>query len=233
LESWVHLDDIRTITRCEFCGNDFNITSQLKDRDWAFRRSGLFGRDDHQGGGIPVALTLQQLQTQLRMHVVAYATGTELEPAGASIQKCETDFVLLAESLPDRTLQIVIGECKSVGFEITADDVQKLALVADALTANHDCEAFIVFSKTGRFTPEEVMRCRAANGENKHRVILLSVRELEPYFVYERAKIEFAIRHPASTLEGMVQATHDIYLDPKTKPPQPAGTTPEPAPSTG
>jgi hypothetical protein len=65
LESWIHLDDIRTITRCEYCGKDFNITSQLRDRDWAFRRSGLFGRNDHQGGGIPVALTLQQLQTAL------------------------------------------------------------------------------------------------------------------------------------------------------------------------
>jgi hypothetical protein len=133
LESWVHLDDIRTISRCDFCGKDFNITAQLRDRDWAFRRSGLFGRDDHQGGGIPVALTLQQLQTQLSTHLLAYATGTELEPAGASIQKCETDFVLLAESLPERTLQIAIGECKSVGGEITADDVGKLGLVADAL----------------------------------------------------------------------------------------------------
>jgi hypothetical protein len=88
LESWIHLDEIRTISRCEYCGKDFNITSQLKDRDWAFRRSGLFGRDDHQGGGIPVALTLQQLQTALHMHVLAYTTGTELEPAGANIEKC-------------------------------------------------------------------------------------------------------------------------------------------------
>src|SRR5260370_32448640 len=105
LESWFHLDDIRTISRCEYCGKDFEITSQLRDRDWAFRRSGLFGRDDHQSGGIPVALTLQQLETQLGTHVVAYATGTELEPAGANMQKCETDFVLLTESLPERTLQ--------------------------------------------------------------------------------------------------------------------------------
>lgn len=69
LENWVHLDEIRTISRCEYCGRDFNITGQLKDRDWAFRRSGLFGRDDHQGGGIPVVLTLQQLQTALHSHV--------------------------------------------------------------------------------------------------------------------------------------------------------------------
>ncbi len=58
LESCVHLDDARTISRCEYCGKEFNVTPQLRDRDWAYRRSGLFGRDDHQGGGITVALTL-------------------------------------------------------------------------------------------------------------------------------------------------------------------------------
>jgi hypothetical protein len=133
LESWMHLDEIRTISRCEYCGKDFNITSQLKDRDWAFRRSGLFGRDDHQAGGIPVALTLQQLQTALHWRILAYTTGTELEPAGTNIEKCETDFVLLAESLREQILQVVIGECKGHG-EITEDDVRKLALVADALS---------------------------------------------------------------------------------------------------
>jgi hypothetical protein len=42
--------------------------------------------------------------------------------------------------------------------------VEKLALAADALTANRDCEAFIVFSKTDQFRPEEVERCKAAQG---------------------------------------------------------------------
>lgn len=132
LENWVHLDDARTISRCEYCGNDFNITPQLRDRDWAYRRSGLFGRDDHQGGGIPVALTLQQLQTTLHMSILAYTTGTELEPTTAKIQKCEMDFVLLAESLREKTLQVAIGECKG-NKEIAADDAQKMGLVADAL----------------------------------------------------------------------------------------------------
>jgi hypothetical protein len=230
LESWIHLDDIRTITRCEYCGNDFNVTSQLKDRDWAFRRSGLFGRDDNQAGGIPVALTLQQLQTTLHTHVLAYTTGTELEPAGANIQKCETDFVLLVESLRERTLQIAIGECKGAG-EIKADDVEKLALVADALTQDRGCEAFIVFSKTSQFTQEEVERCKAAQGKYSRRVILLSDRELEPYFIYERAESEFVIQRSAISLEDMVKATQNIYFDPKPKsPPQPPGAAPDPEP---
>jgi hypothetical protein len=229
LESWIHLDEVRTVSRCEYCGHDFNITAQLKDRDWAFRRSGLFGKNDYQGGGIPVALTLQQLQTALHSHVLAYTTGTELEPACANIHKCESDFVLLAESLPERTLQIAIGECKE-NLPITGDDVRNLALVADALTAARDCEAFIVFAKTGQFTAEEVERCKAAQGQYARRVILLSERELEPYFMYQRAEKEFEIRASAISLDDMVRATETIYFNPKprTQPEEPGAAPVEP-----
>jgi hypothetical protein len=47
--------------------------TQLRDRNWAYRRSGLFVREDNQGGGIPVAVTLQQLDTMLRARLLAYA----------------------------------------------------------------------------------------------------------------------------------------------------------------
>lgn len=221
LENWVHLDDARTISRCEYCGNDFNITPQLRDRDWAYRPSGLFGRNDHQRGGIPVALTLQQLHTTLHTSILAYTTGTDLEPITAKIQKCETDFVLLAESLQKKTLQVAIGECKG-NKEIIEDDVQKMALVADALSEGENCEVFVVSSKTNRFTPEEVERCKLAQGRYWQRVILLSDRELEPYFLYERAEREFEIGGSAISFEEMAQATQNIYFDPKPK----AGTAP-------
>lgn len=48
LESWTHLDDVATEITCEYCGKRFNVTPQLKDGAWAYRRSGLFGREDHQ-----------------------------------------------------------------------------------------------------------------------------------------------------------------------------------------
>lgn len=216
LENWVHIDDARTISRCEYCGHDFNITPQLRDRDWAYRRSGLFGRDDHQGGGIPVALTLQQMQTALHTHILAYTTGTELEPTTAKIENCETDFVLLTESLREKALQIAIGESKG-NKEITAEDVRKLSLVADAITEGEGCEVFIVFSKTSRFTSEEAERCKLAQGQYQRRVIMLSERELEPYFMYERAEQEFEIKRSAISLEDMVLATQNIYFDPKPK----------------
>ena len=165
------------------------------------------------------------------MSVLAYTTGMDLEPTTAKIQKCETDFVLLTESLREKTLQIAIGECKG-NKEITADDVQKMGLVADALTGSEGREVFIVLSKTSRFTPEEVERCKVAQGRYRQRVILLSERELEPYFLYERAEREFEISRSAISFEDMAQATQNIYFDPKPKA-QPARTpsTPDVGPT--
>ncbi len=225
LDSWVHLDDVRTVNNCEYCGKDFNITPQLKDRDWAYRRSGLFGRDDHQRGGIPVALTLQQLETAMHDSILAYTTGTDLDSITADIQQCETDFVLIAEAPRTKTLHVGIGECKSDGGEITSDDVTKLTRVADALTTK-SCEAFIIFSKTSRFTPEEVERCKAAQAKYRRRVILLSERELKPYYLYEQTAKEFEINQHASSFEQMAQATHNIYFEPRPR------TVPAP-PATG
>jgi hypothetical protein len=234
LDSWVHLDDARTVNGCEYCGKEFDITPQLKDRDWAYRRSGLFGRDDHQRGGIPVALMLQQLHTAMHDSILAYTTGTDLDSITADIQKCETDFVLIVDAPRTKTLQVAIGECKSEGGEITADDVTKLARVADALTAK-SCEAFIIFSKTSSFTPEEVERCKAAQAKYRRRVILLSERELKPYYLYEQTAKDFEISPYASSFDQMAQATHTIYFEPRPKasmpptPPSAAQSVPAPA----
>ena len=48
LEFWRSLDDAKSRLDCEYCGHSFNAAPQLRDKAWAFRRSGLFGRDDHQ-----------------------------------------------------------------------------------------------------------------------------------------------------------------------------------------
>jgi hypothetical protein len=88
-----------------------------------------------------------------------------------------------------------------------------------------------VFSKTTRFSTEEVERCRAAQGQYQRRVILLSERELEPYFMYEQAEKEFVIPSSAISLEDMAQATQNIYFDPKLKiPKESPQATPAPEP---
>ena len=114
LDSWVSLDDIASEVQCELCGNWFQITDQLHDRDWAYRRSGLFGREDHQQGSIPVAVTLQQIDTLSSTDMI-YSTAMSIVPLTADIAPCETDFVILNQRHYERRIPLAIGECKSNG----------------------------------------------------------------------------------------------------------------------
>ncbi len=215
LKFWRALDDAKTLLACEYCGREFNIAPQLKGQNWVYRPSGLFGRDDHQEGGVPVALTLQQLGTVLHGQFICWSPALNFESITAPIETCETDFVVLNQTHNGR-VELVIGECKA-NQEITEEDVRKLSKVADALPEDR-FDVFIVFAKAGKgFTPEEIQRCRAADSKTRQRTILLSARELEPYFAYERAEKEFSIHGHAASLDGMVKATSDIYFEPRPK----------------
>jgi hypothetical protein len=219
LEFWTSLDDLATETTCEYCGQRFNVTPHLKDCAWAYRRSGLFGREDHQQGAIPVALTLQQLDTVLGWGAV-FVTSMKIESAAPGFEACETDLVVVSEKgYFDERLGIAIGECKA-HYEITEEDVWKLSRVADAFPRDR-VAAFIIFSKTSPFSVDEIARCRAAQPAGQRRVIMLSDRELEPYFVYERAAQEFVIDSTAISLEDLANTTHALYFEPEPKNPQP------------
>jgi hypothetical protein len=37
LPSWIHLDDVRTKSTCAYCDHTYDVTPQLKDRDWRSR----------------------------------------------------------------------------------------------------------------------------------------------------------------------------------------------------
>jgi hypothetical protein len=213
LEFWLHLDSVKTTSACEYCDTEFNVMPQLRDRDWRFRRSGLFGRDDDQAGGIPVATVLQQLEVTLGGRLFGWTTGMELEYPGQLGWKCETDFVLLTESGHEGP-QIAISEVKSAGGEITEADVRNLSRVAD-LFEKTTLAPYIVFAKLGAFTDAEVERCKVAKGRYRSRVILLSARELEPYFVYERTAKDFMIDSTAVSLQDLAQATESIFFSPR------------------
>jgi hypothetical protein len=218
LEFWEPLDELATEITCEYCGQRFNVTPQLRDGAWAYRRSGLFGREDHQQGAIPVALTLQQLDTILHWDIV-FVTSMTIESAAGAFAVCETDFVVISKrGFYDNELGIAIGECKGHG-EITEEDVRKLSHVADAFPTDR-IVPFLVFSKAAPFTADEIALCRGAQrAGRRNRVILLSDRELEPYHVYERAEKEFAINRTAVSLEDLANTTQALYFDPKPKKP--------------
>jgi hypothetical protein len=193
-------------------GQHFDVTAQLKDRDWRYRRSGLFGRDDDQLGGIPVALALQQLDASLRERLLMYSTALEFKSKAGLIEDCEADFVAVVSGRPnidEAPVQILIGEAKT-SSEIDANDARKLGMLADAIPSEL-AQAFIMFAKTGTFTPEEVTLARTLNSPGKVRVILWERDQLEPWFVYERSKDRLGGVPYASSLIDMVQATGKLF----------------------
>jgi hypothetical protein len=210
LEFWRSLDDARSRLECEYCGHGFNAAPQLQDKDWAFRRSGLFGNYDNQEGAIPVLLTLQQLAL-MHSDDRIFTTAMTLEPKSAAIPKCETDFVLVAERPRDHRIEIIIGEAKTRN-RITGDDVAKLKAVADAFPKDR-YDVYVVFSRLTPFSDEEVEHIRHVNGPHDRRAIMFTDRELEPYFTYERTAKEFDIRETAVSFADMAIATARVFFE--------------------
>jgi hypothetical protein len=219
---WAPIDSIGTEVTCDLCGDKFNCTPQLGDRgNWKFRRSGIFGKNDHQEGGIPVLLTLRQLSESIigiSMQPSVFATAMNLSPMSPEIpiRSCETDFVFVNAN-GHGVLNLVIGECKSKGGQITDNDLANLSAVASAIDAT-ELRVFLLLAKTGDFTADEIARCKNTAASLSNRVILLSQRELDtPNFTYEWAAREFEVSSTAVDLDTMVVHTADIFFNPKPK----------------
>lgn len=213
LPSWLHLDEVKTTSSCPYCDYSYDVTPQLKDRDWRYRRSGIFGRDDNQLGGVPVALTLQQLSSSLHDHVLMYSTAVKFRSAGADIEPCEADFVAIISGAPgisESPVQVLLGEAKT-GRPIDEEDIRKLGKLGNAIPRDL-AQAFILFSKTETFSSEEVRLAKSLNSEHRRRVILWSRDELEPYFLYERSKEKLGQDRYATTLTDMANVTHRLWF---------------------
>jgi hypothetical protein len=214
LASWTPLDDVKTISTCVYCGHSFNITPQLKGAaDWRHRRTGLFGRDDHQQGGIPVALALQQLETTFHDRLLMCSTALTFEPKGANIEKCEADFVAImsgVDGIREHPTQIVLGEAKT-HKSFDEQDVVKLGKLADAIPSSV-AETFVMFAKTDAFTEEEIRLAQKLNSQYHFRVILWSKNELEPYHAYERSEDKLGNNKYPQTLTDLARATHQLYF---------------------
>lgn len=213
LVNWVPLDDVRIMTTCLFCRHQFDVSRQLKDRDWRYRRSGLFGRDDHQEGSIPAALAIQQLDTTLHNRVLMYSTALKFSSKTQPIENCEADFLAIvagAATIGESPVQVIFGEAKT-HKEIDADDVRKLGKLADAVPRDI-ASGFVMFAKAHTFTAEEVQLAKTLNTPWNQRVILWSRHELEPYFVYERTRDRLGGRPYATTLTDMARITDELFF---------------------
>lgn len=214
LTGWMHLDELKTKTTCQFCGTKFDMTGQLKDRDWRYRRSGLFGIDDHQGGSIPVALTLQQLHTMLNDHFLMYATSMNFRSKTNAFGNCESDFVLITTGRDDyheTLLQVLIGECKSEGGRIDEEDITKLGNLADSIPGKI-AQTFVMFSKAGTFDADELALIKTLNKDNRSRVIIWSRDELEPSFPYQKHEEKLGHDAHSTSLSDMARVTTRLFF---------------------
>ncbi len=215
-KSWYPLDGLKDDMVCEFCGNSFDLPLQLRSRgDWAFRRSGLFGRDNNQEGGVPVALTLQQLDVALRDNLGIYVVGAEFTSGREDLDDCEADILAILHGMRDEPVRFLVAECKSDGGEITADDIRKLTKLAAAIEAD-GYECFVLLSKTSRFTDAEIaasadVNKAAAAKYRRSRLILWDIDNLEPYHAYEKQEGRLKQKHGPVDLQGMADATVELY----------------------
>ena len=216
LPSWIALDNLKQRVVCELCGEEHDATAQLVDGGWAYRRSGILGTEKNAMGAIPVALTLQQLDTNLSSSrsESAYSLSLNLTPEGATTNSCEIDFAWIIPRTYPRKTAIILGECKDVGPikpEEFKRDIETLVRIADALPAKR-FKTFLLVSKLSPFTADEIECAKALNTEYKQRAILLTERELEPYHVFERTKAEFDIDRYAGSPEDLAKATAKMYF---------------------
>jgi hypothetical protein len=160
-------------------------------------------------------LTLQQLDTHLRGSLGPSILSTNLLlTAGVSaIPNCETDLFVVTQGV--HRIEVAVGECKDGGGKIDLKDAQNMAAIADSFPRDI-FETYIIFSKTGPFTAEEIDNCQQAQ-KGWTRVILLSSKELEPYHIYEKSSTDFDVSASPNSLHEMTRVTSQIYFQTKTK----------------
>ena len=181
MASWYALDHLKQRPVCELCGREYDATSQLIKSTWHYRRSGILGAEKNAQGAIPVALTLQQLHTNL--HGVSgteiYSPSLDIEPKDRSVPSCEIDFVWVSPRSPfvyDRKVAVILGECKDQQ-SIDSKDIENLRRLADALPRER-FDTFVLLAKLSPFTRDETELARTLNGKYRLRAILLTARSI-------------------------------------------------------
>ncbi len=213
--NWLSLKNIDDYWSCEYCGGQNQTSPQLKHKgDWKFRKSGLFAKDNHQEGAIPVLLTLLTIKRVSDLSDFIYTTALELK--GEDI-KCETDLFVMQEGTFEG-FEMCIGECKSEGGIITKDDCDKLKRVANNLSSiKRNAKVYITFSKTSdNFLSDEINLFKELSKEMN--LILFTNRELELYPPYwlDSGEIESDIpeKYPHS-LNDLFRNSYARYIKEK------------------
>jgi len=213
MDFWTPVDDVESMLVCTFCGNEKDVASELIEKKWEYRKSGLFGHDDNQQGAIPVLATVQQLDTCLRAFDSLFLLfASTIKGPGL---ECESDFVAVVAGNQGIS-QIVLAECKTNG-PIEEQDLRNLVAAASKFPPDR-FETYILLSKTSNFTQVEVDLVNRFRDELQGRVIMWAARELDHYEVYKETQGRFQFQKYNTHLDGLAQATEAIYLNPRPTP---------------
>ncbi len=215
--SWVPLDVVEERVTCELCGHHYNATRQLVGSGWSYRRTGVLGTERHAQGAIPVVLTLQQLHTAFHgsRHDDMYSASLDLTlQSTPELLKCETDFLWISLGrYPDKA-SLIFSECKDEGaidFESFKHDLENLRRVCDAFPGTR-FQTYMMYVKLSPFTDEEIDFAKGMNQERRHRVILLTAEELDPYFAHENLRNKHKVSTYMSSPDDMANATAVRYF---------------------
>jgi hypothetical protein len=142
-----------------------------------------------------------------------YSTAMKFTSPTGAIEPCESDLVAVVAGMSrngEPPVEVAFGECKTE-MPFNEEDVRKLGGLADAVPRDL-AASYIIFSKTGTFSADEIALAKTLNTEHRKRVILLSREELEPFYVYERSKDRLGEAWHASSLADMARVTHKLYF---------------------
>jgi hypothetical protein len=214
LASWYPLDALGQLNTCELCGKTHDATRSMIGRQFQYRRTGVLGIERNSGGAVPVVLLLQQLLINLKgiRGDLIEAPSHDLVPKpGVDLPTCEVDFVVMrSQTYPDKA-ELIIGECKDEGVRIDERDIANLRRVADAIP-KHRFDTFILLARLSPFTDEEIALAKSLNGPFHRRAILLSARELEPYYMMDRIKSELGRTMHIHSAEDLANLTSQMYF---------------------
>ncbi len=215
LSSWVPLETLQQSISCSLCGAKYDATRQLVEGEFTYRRSGVLGLEKNNQGAIPVALLLQQLSTNFpsysRGTVFGVSYDLKSSERGAEIPNCETDFFILFRKPRSEKTYVLIGECKDVGGALDETDIFNMRKVSDAFPT-HRFETYIMFAKLAPFSDNKIKLAGSLNTPFRNRVIMLTQRELEPYYLFKRTNIELGLDLHAYGPEDLARATKKIYF---------------------
>jgi hypothetical protein len=214
MTSWISLDLLKQKVVCELCGQEHDSTRQLVEDEWHYRRTGILGAEKNNQGAVPVILTLHRLDNTLHglREGSNYSPSLDLVPNnGMDIPKCEIDFVWMIPRVYPRKTVVILAECKDQ-LPIDANDIANLKRVADAFPRKR-FKTFVLLTRLRPFTAQEIELALTLNDEDRKRAILLTARELEPQFIYERTKLEISdLNEHAVSPEDLADATAQIYF---------------------